>query len=98
MKENALLILSLATNHSKVWCTDFSKQLCYRINDNGLIVRRVQAWAVKLGTELYHFGEFITRKKEVQDVSNTHIIILMSNVTIVELKLSLSFRASSQLK
>ncbi|XP_075975130.1 voltage-dependent calcium channel subunit straightjacket isoform X4 [Anticarsia gemmatalis] len=27
----------------------------------------VQAWAVKLGTELYHFGEFITRKKEVQD-------------------------------
>lgn len=25
----------------------------------------VQAWAVKLGTELYHFGEFITRKKEV---------------------------------
>ncbi|KAI8438775.1 hypothetical protein MSG28_011164 [Choristoneura fumiferana] len=24
-------------------------------------------WAVKLGTELYHFGEFITRKKEVQD-------------------------------
>lgn len=32
----------------------------------------VQGWAVKLGTELYHFGEFITRKKEVQDVSNTH--------------------------
>lgn len=30
--------------------------------------RSVQAWAVKLGTELYHFGEFITRKKEVQDV------------------------------
>ncbi|XP_045494303.1 voltage-dependent calcium channel subunit alpha-2/delta-3 isoform X3 [Colias croceus] len=27
----------------------------------------VQGWGVKLGTELYHFGEFITRKKEVED-------------------------------
>lgn len=38
-----------------------------------ILVDRVQAWAVKLGTEVYHFGEFITRKKEVQDVS-TEII------------------------
>lgn len=38
----------------------------------------VQAWAVKLGTELYHFGEFITRKKEVQEVSihKTHEIYI----------------------
>lgn len=34
-----------------------------------ILFDRVQAWAVKLGTEVYHFGEFITRKKEVQDVS-----------------------------
>ncbi|XP_072941852.1 voltage-dependent calcium channel subunit alpha-2/delta-3 isoform X14 [Epargyreus clarus] len=32
-----------------------------------LSLNTVQSWAVKLGTELYHFGEFITRKKEVQD-------------------------------
>lgn len=32
-----------------------------------ILLNSVQAWAVKLGTELYHFGEFITRKKEVQD-------------------------------
>lgn len=35
--------------------------------------RSVQGWAVKLGTELYHFGEFITRKKEVQDVSTCEV-------------------------
>ncbi|CAB3241021.1 unnamed protein product, partial [Arctia plantaginis] len=34
---------------------------------NKILFNSVQAWAVKLGTELYHFGEFITRKKEVQD-------------------------------
>ncbi|XP_063823520.1 voltage-dependent calcium channel subunit alpha-2/delta-3 isoform X3 [Ostrinia nubilalis] len=36
-------------------------------NDPRILLSSVQAWAVKLGTELYHFGEFITRKKEVQD-------------------------------
>ncbi|XP_053612990.1 voltage-dependent calcium channel subunit alpha-2/delta-3 isoform X3 [Plodia interpunctella] len=35
--------------------------------DGKILLNSVQAWAVKLGTELYHFGEFITRKKEVQD-------------------------------
>ncbi|XP_041974803.1 voltage-dependent calcium channel subunit alpha-2/delta-3 isoform X4 [Aricia agestis] len=34
---------------------------------NKISLNTVQGWAVKLGTELYHFGEFITRKKEVQD-------------------------------
>ncbi|XP_048489046.1 voltage-dependent calcium channel subunit alpha-2/delta-3 isoform X2 [Plutella xylostella] len=35
--------------------------------DGKISLNTVQGWAVKLGTELYHFGEFITRKKEVQD-------------------------------
>ncbi|XP_026319490.1 voltage-dependent calcium channel subunit alpha-2/delta-3 isoform X5 [Hyposmocoma kahamanoa] len=36
-------------------------------NEPKISLTSVQAWAVKLGTEVYHFGEFITRKKEVQD-------------------------------
>ncbi|XP_059050902.1 voltage-dependent calcium channel subunit alpha-2/delta-3 isoform X1 [Achroia grisella] len=36
-------------------------------NEGKILLNSVQAWAVKLGTELYHFGEFITRKKEVQE-------------------------------
>ncbi|XP_049879858.1 voltage-dependent calcium channel subunit alpha-2/delta-3 isoform X3 [Pectinophora gossypiella] len=44
---------------------------CTSSQQNDAVVKislnTVQAWAVKLGTELYHFGEFITRKKEVQD-------------------------------
>lgn len=30
---------------------------------------RVKSWADKLGVELWHLGDFITRRKEVQDVS-----------------------------
>lgn len=29
----------------------------------------VKSWADKLGIELWHLGNFITRRKEVQDVS-----------------------------
>ncbi|GBP42127.1 hypothetical protein EVAR_21131_1 [Eumeta japonica] len=36
-------------------------------NEAKIQFNTVQAWAVKLGTELWHFGDFITRRKEVQD-------------------------------
>lgn len=29
----------------------------------------IKSWADKLGVELWHLGNFITRRKEVQDVS-----------------------------
>ncbi|KAI8438776.1 hypothetical protein MSG28_011164 [Choristoneura fumiferana] len=58
-----------------------SSEPCHKLNLAKLPRRRLEGftymtvvekielrgWAVKLGTELYHFGEFITRKKEVQD-------------------------------
>lgn len=34
-----------------------------------LVTHSVKAWADKLGIELWHLGNFITRRKEVQDVS-----------------------------
>ncbi|CAH2102256.1 unnamed protein product [Euphydryas editha] len=54
-----LLLLSLDSR-------DCSASIQYDVA-NKISFNTVQAWAVKLGTELYHFGEFITRKKEVQD-------------------------------
>ncbi|XP_061385682.1 voltage-dependent calcium channel subunit alpha-2/delta-3 isoform X1 [Danaus plexippus] len=54
-----LLLLSLDSR-------DCSASIQYDVV-NKISLNTVQGWAVKLGTELYHFGEFITRKKEVQD-------------------------------
>ncbi|XP_069358648.1 voltage-dependent calcium channel subunit alpha-2/delta-3 isoform X5 [Maniola hyperantus] len=54
-----LLLLSLDSR-------DCSSSIQYDVPTK-ISFNTVQAWAVKLGTELYHFGEFITRKKEVQD-------------------------------
>ncbi|KAJ2948102.1 hypothetical protein O0L34_g9898 [Tuta absoluta] len=53
-----VLLLSLESRH----CSSNPQDAVNKIQ-----LSTVQAWAVKLGTELYHFGEFITRKKEVQD-------------------------------
>ncbi|XP_073958466.1 voltage-dependent calcium channel subunit straightjacket isoform X12 [Choristoneura fumiferana] len=44
-----------------------SRDCSTTVQNDKISFNSVQGWAVKLGTELYHFGEFITRKKEVQD-------------------------------
>lgn len=44
-------------------CCAHSIKLCVCVSN------RVKSWADKLGVELWHLGDFITRRKEVQDVS-----------------------------
>ncbi|XP_030025164.1 voltage-dependent calcium channel subunit alpha-2/delta-3 isoform X4 [Manduca sexta] len=57
----------------------------------------VQAWAVKFGTELYHFGEFITRKKEVQDSFKSAQIEARDGEKLVQ-SMSDDIRAMMELK
>lgn len=35
---------------------------------------RVHSWADKLGMELFHLGDFITRRKEVQEVFDINFL------------------------
>jgi hypothetical protein len=34
-----------------------------------IVVFRVQNWAEKLGVELWHLGEYVTSKEDIQKVS-----------------------------
>lgn len=44
---------------------------------------RIRSWAEKLGVELWHAGDYITRRKSVQDVSRRHTHIHSSMAIIV---------------
>ncbi|XP_050666413.1 voltage-dependent calcium channel subunit alpha-2/delta-3 isoform X4 [Leptidea sinapis] len=54
-----ILLISLKSSKNIV--------IAQHVPNNKISFNTVQGWGVKLGTELYHFGEFITRKKEVED-------------------------------
>lgn len=36
---------------------------------------RVKGWADQIGSELWHLGDYITRRKEVQEVKSFTIIV-----------------------
>lgn len=46
----------------------FPKATSQKIHDKKSAYFRVKSWADKLGVELWHQGDFITRRKEVQEV------------------------------
>lgn len=70
-----------------IFCTVFNK-----INFNYIHFCSVQQWAEKMAFELYNLGDYITQRKQVQEVS-----IFINNILIGQIVIFFYFRNSKKL-